>query len=108
MRIGLMRERIEIWDTTIKVNEYGVNEETKELYLACPAAVKHLKNEDVGGNTKSVNKQIEITVRYNRYFKTPSKGMYVIWDGQEWDVNTDDYYCSYQKYITLPCTKRSK
>ncbi|MGF1787098.1 head-tail adaptor protein [Photobacterium swingsii] len=103
-----MRQTIELWDTKKSVNEYGVEQETKELFLSCAAAVKHVGNEVVGDTTKGFNVTVEFTVRYNRYFKAPNNSMYIMWDGQEWDIINHNNWWSQNKYITLTAVKRSK
>ncbi|WP_347368022.1 head-tail adaptor protein [Vibrio vulnificus] len=108
MRTGLMKHKIEVWKTVKTINEYGVYEEEKSLFLSCYAAVKHINNEVAGDKTKSILKRVDFTIRYNRYFGSPDSTMYVKWDGQEYDVINDDNYYSLNKYITLNTTKRSK
>lgn len=108
MRTGLMRNQIEIWDTKKTVNEYGIESETKELFLTCPAAVKHISNTTVGDNNLSFVCTVEFTIRYNRYFKAPTNSMYILWDGQEWDITNHNNYYSLNKFITLTAVKRSK
>lgn len=107
MRTGLLRNQIEIWDTTKTLNEFGVEVESKELFLACPAAVKHLTNQVVGETTKGFNVTIEFTIRFNRQFKAPNNSMYILWDGQEWDIVNHNNYYSLNKFITLTAVKRS-
>lgn len=108
MRIGLMREQIEIWRTKKVLNEYGLETESKELFQQCPAAVKHVNNTTIGNNNLSFITTVEFTVRFNRYYKEPDNSMYVIWDGHEWDVVNNDNYWSLNKFIKLIAVKRSK
>ena len=109
MRIGLLRTPIEIWDVTKKLNEYGVDAETKELLLVCPAAIKEGSNEIVGDNTKSIINTMQITIRFNRYFKTPSSSMYVMIDDIEYDITTPpNNNWRLNKYITFNVTLRGK
>ena len=108
MRIGLMRENIEIWNAVTTVNEFGMEVKTKELFLICPAAVKHISNDNAGDITKTFNQNIQFTIRYNRYFKAPNNSMYIIWDGREYDIIMHNNYHSLNKYIALTAVHRSK
>lgn len=108
MRIGRMRHHIEIWNTTIKVNQFGVNEETKELFLSCPAAIDDSFNESVGQSNKSLNTTIKFTIRFNRYFKAPNNSMYIRWDNREFDIIHHNNHHSLDRYITLTAVARSK
>lgn len=103
-----MREQIEIWNTIKSVNEYGIESEKKELFLAVPAAVKYVNNTTVGDNNLSFVTTLQFTIRYNRYFNAPNNSMYIVWDGQEWDIVNHDNYYSLNKFITLTAVKRSK
>ncbi|MGL4843932.1 MAG: phage head completion protein [Aeromonas veronii] len=108
MRAGLLRQQIEIWDSKISINEFGIQEHQKEMFLQCPAATKFIKNEEAGKDTISTNTVVEFTIRHNRYFKTPTKSMFIRWDGAEWDIIHTDNYFSLNKYVTLTAVKRSK
>ncbi|EGR0698864.1 head-tail adaptor protein [Vibrio parahaemolyticus] len=108
MRIGMMKHVIELWNVTTTVNNYGVEEHKKELFQRTFAAIKHIKNEVVGNNTKSFNKTIEFTIRYNRYYETPDNSMFIVWDGNEYDIINNDNYYSMDKFITLTAVQRSK
>lgn len=108
MRIGLMREQIEVWESKTSVNEYGVEVKQIELMLACPAAVKFVSKDAIGNATKTRNTTVEFTCRMNRYFKRPDPSMYIKWDDQEYDIISDDNYFSLNKYIKLVAVKRSK
>ncbi|WP_429142524.1 phage head completion protein [Aeromonas veronii] len=108
MRIGLMRENIEVWESKTSLNEYGTEVKQTELMLACPAAVKFVSKSEVGGSTKTRNTTVEFTCRMNRYFRAPDPSMYIKWDGQEYDITDDDNYFSLNKYIKLTAVKRSK
>lgn len=109
MRIGLMREQIEIWDCTKTINEYGIENISKELMLSCPAAVKYINADELGKITKSSRVVVEFTIRFNRYFKAPSDQMYIVWDNKEWDIILPpNNYWSLNKYLTLTAAVRSK
>lgn len=108
MRIGLMRNQIEIWESKVSINEYGVEVDQKELMLVCPAAVKFISKSEVGETTKTRNTTVEFTCRMNRYFKTPDPSMFIKWDGQEYDIINDNNYFSLNKYIVLTAVRRSK
>ncbi|KFA99263.1 phage head completion protein [Vibrio sp. ER1A] len=109
MRIGLLRNQIEIWDSKKTINEYGIEDEVKELLLSCPAAIKEVSNEIAGNTTKSVISTLEITIRFNRYFTTPNSSMYVMLDGFEYDITTPpNNSWRLNKYITFRAQLRSK
>lgn len=109
MRIGLLRTPIEIWDTKKTLNEYGVEVHAKELMLSCPAAIKEVSNEITGDNTKSIINTLDITIRFNRYFKTPNSSMFVVIDGFEYDIVTPpNNNWRLNKYITFKAVLRNK
>lgn len=109
MRIGLLRTPIEIWATTKTINEFGVDEVQKELYLQCPAAVNELSNEIVGDTTKSILQTLEITIRFNRYFNQVNSSMYVVIDGIEYDIVTPpNNNWRLNKYIKFKAVQRNK
>ena len=108
MRIGMLREKIEIWDTKKTINEYGIEVDNKDLFLACHSAVKHINNAVVGDTTQSFNITVEFTIRFNRYYKNPNNSMFVIWDNQEWDIINNSNFYSLNKFITLTAVKRNK
>ncbi|EHM6953367.1 head-tail adaptor protein [Vibrio parahaemolyticus] len=109
MRIGLLRTPIEIWDVQKKLNDYGVYEETKELLLSCPAAINDETNEITGDNTKSIINTLDITIRFNRYFKAVSSSMYVMLDGNEYDIITPpNNNWRLNKYVRFKAVLRNK
>ncbi|ELA9841224.1 head-tail adaptor protein [Vibrio parahaemolyticus] len=109
MRIGLLRNQIEIWDTKKTLNQYGVYEEQKELLLVCPAAIKELSTELTSGTTQTLISTLQITIRFNRYFKTPNHNMYVVLDGCEYDIVTPpNNSWRLNKYITFTAVLRTK
>ncbi len=101
MRIGLMRNQIEIWSTTKSINEYGVEVEAKELMLQCPAAAKYVKTDLQGNNIKQRQVVVEFTVRFNRFFNAPDESHYIRFDGDEWDIINTNNWHSLNKTITL-------
>ncbi|HHG3075755.1 TPA: head-tail adaptor protein [Vibrio parahaemolyticus] len=108
MRIGMMREQIEIWSSTESVNAFGVPEHKKDLFLTTPASVKHISNTLDGGTTKSFNTNVEFTIRNNRYYSEVDNSMFIKWDGNEYDIVGNNNYYSKSKYLTLVCIKRGK
>ncbi|WP_175384171.1 phage head completion protein [Edwardsiella tarda] len=108
MRIGLMRNQIEIWSATKSINEYGVEVEAKELMLQCPAAAKYVKTDLQGNNIKQRQVVVEFTVRFNRFFNAPDESHYIRFDGDEWDIINTNNWHSLNKTITLTAVKRSK
>lgn len=109
MRIGLLRTPIEIWDTKKTLNEYGVEVDAKELMLSCRAAIKQISADIVGDTTKSIIDIVEITIRFNRYFKTPNSSMFVVFDGLEYDIVTPpNNNWRLNKYITFKAVRRNK
>ncbi|HDI3263898.1 TPA: head-tail adaptor protein [Vibrio cholerae] len=108
MRIGMMREQIEVWKSTESINQYGITTYHKELYLACPAGVKHLSNSVDGGLTKSHNTSIEFTIRNNRYYSQVGNNSFIKWDNKEYDIVGNNNHYSHSKYITLVGVLRGK
>ncbi|MCU8498494.1 head-tail adaptor protein [Vibrio vulnificus] len=109
MRIGLIRHPIEIWDTVHGVDEYGVPTSGKKLILRCPAALKEVSTDLVGGLTKSVNSTVQITIRFSRSLKQITSSMYVVIDKTPYDIITPpNNHWRLNKYITFTATARSK
>lgn len=109
MRIGLLRTPIEIWSTKKTVNEFGIEDEVKELMMTCPAAIKEKSHVIAGDTTKSIVSTLEMTIRYNRYFQTPNSSMYIMLDGLEYDIITPpNNSWRLNKYISFEAQLRSK
>ena len=109
MRIGLMRNPIEIWESIHSVNEYGVPTSGKKLLMKCPAALKEVSNSLVGDITKSVNQTIQVTIRFSRSLKALDSSMFVVIDKVPYDIITPpSNNWRLNKYITFNATARSK
>lgn len=109
MRTSLLRTPIEIWDVRKTVNEFGVEQESKDLFLQCPAAIKELTNAVVGDSSKSVVRTLEVTIRFNRYYTGLVKGMSVRFDNQEWVINTPpNNSWRLNKFITFQVVQRER
>lgn len=108
MRIGLMRQNIEVWDIVERINGFGVVEKTPSLLLQCPAAITFEKGGEVGNNTKGYNKVLKCVMRFNRAVRPPVHNMFIRWDGQDFDITNDENWWSLNKYITLTLVNRTK
>lgn len=108
MRIGLMRNQIEIWNTERTISDLGIEKETKKLLLQCPAAAKYVKTDVQGDVSKQRQTVVEFTVRYNRLFSAPDESCYIVFEGAEWDIINSNNWYSQNKHITLTAVRRSK
>lgn len=109
MRIGLMRHWVEIWDVSKTVDEYGVPVEGKKLLFKVPAAIKEVGSAIEGDTTRSILNTIQVTTRFNRSLKSVTSSMYLVLDGQEFDITTPpNNHWRLNKYVTFNAVLRGK
>lgn len=104
-----MRTPIEVWDTVQGVDEYGVPTTGKKLLVRCTGALKEVSNTLVGDTTRSVNSTLQVTIRFNRSIKSLTSSMYVVIDGEAYDITTPpNNNWRLNKYVSFNATKRNK
>lgn len=86
VRSGRLRNRMQLWKSAGVRDSFGAITNEKERIGVFWCSIDNTKNETVGNDVRQNQNRIVIETRYNKLLETPTNDMYIVFKGNEWDI----------------------
>lgn len=89
VRAGRLRHRLQVFETTTEKDEFGALIKGKLLVGTYWCEANHTSNTTVGGADIYQNQNsVQFTTRYNKRLGNLDNNMYIVFSGQEYDIES--------------------